>query len=186
MTFKDAYGYADLVFSQRFEGNEQVVDWTDEDLLEVDKTQKYGLIRPVPDELRQLYTTKILRAPLAQMASILESGYTNQTKYMLYSGHDQQIANMLDFLLPDFKFDGIKYASVITMELRVDHRCIGNGFYKPSCYKVRMNYNGNYINLLDATIYADSAISEYPGSDIDATPESIQVELDLYKYDITY
>lgn len=36
MTFKDAYGYADLVFSQRFEGNEQVVDWTDEDLLEVD------------------------------------------------------------------------------------------------------------------------------------------------------
>ena len=49
-----------------------------------------------------------------------------------------------------------------------------------------MNYNGNYINLLDATVYADSAISEYPGSDIDATPESIQVELDLYKYDITY
>ena len=52
MTFKDAYGYADLVFSQRFEGNKQEVNWSDHDLLEVDQTQKYGLIRPVPDELR--------------------------------------------------------------------------------------------------------------------------------------
>ena len=105
---------------------------------------------------------------------------------MLYSGHDQQIANMLDFLLPDYEFNGVKYASIITMELRVDHRCIGDGFYKASCYKVRMSYNGNYVNLLDGTVYPESAIQEDPNTDIDGTPESIQNEIDLYKYDITY
>lgn len=105
---------------------------------------------------------------------------------MLYSGHDQQIANMLTYLLPKYEFNGIPYASIITIELRVDHRCIGNGFYKPSCYRVRMNYNGNYIDILDGTVYPDSAVQEDPTMDIDGTPESIQMEKDLYKYDITY
>ena len=32
MTFKDAYEYADLVYSQKFEGINNDIDWTDDDL----------------------------------------------------------------------------------------------------------------------------------------------------------
>ena len=47
MTFMDAYHYADLVFSQRFEGINNTIEWTDDDVKMIGLTQKYGLSRPI-------------------------------------------------------------------------------------------------------------------------------------------
>ena len=47
MTFKDAYYYADLVYSQNFEGINNTIEWTDNDKLMIGLTQKYGLARPI-------------------------------------------------------------------------------------------------------------------------------------------
>lgn len=38
MTFMDAYHYADLVFSQRFEGIEQSVEWTNDEIKMINYT----------------------------------------------------------------------------------------------------------------------------------------------------
>ena len=38
MTFKDAYTYADLVFSQKFEGIKQLVDLNNTEILWVNQT----------------------------------------------------------------------------------------------------------------------------------------------------
>ena len=40
------------------------------------------------------------------------------SKYLIYSGHDQQIANILDHMLPNFNYNYVKYAASLTMELR--------------------------------------------------------------------
>lgn len=47
MTFMDAYHYADLVFSQRFEGLEVDFEWTDDEIKMVNYTQKIGLTYPI-------------------------------------------------------------------------------------------------------------------------------------------
>jgi hypothetical protein len=43
----DAYHYADLVFSQNFEGIDNEIEWTADELSMVGLTQKYGLARPI-------------------------------------------------------------------------------------------------------------------------------------------
>lgn len=45
MTFHNAWRYADVVYSEMFEGIEQVVDWTPWQVLGIQYTQKYGLLK---------------------------------------------------------------------------------------------------------------------------------------------
>jgi hypothetical protein len=47
MTFMDAYHYADMVFSQNFEGINNTIPWTEDDKAMIGLTQKYGLARPI-------------------------------------------------------------------------------------------------------------------------------------------
>lgn len=47
MTFRDAYHYADLIFSQDFEGIDNDLDLTKEQNELIGLTQKFGLTRPI-------------------------------------------------------------------------------------------------------------------------------------------
>jgi hypothetical protein len=60
MTFKNAYEYADLVFSQQFELiKTKKVEWTEQDILYINRTQKYGLTRPISEETNKNHTRKL-------------------------------------------------------------------------------------------------------------------------------
>jgi hypothetical protein len=99
MTFKDAYLYADLVFSQKFELiKSKKVEWTDQDILYVNRTQKYGLTRPLSDEARsnftrKLHVSKVVKTPLDQIAwwceqAVKAAPSDPAPQYWMYSGHD--------------------------------------------------------------------------------------------------
>ena len=70
MKFNDAYKYADAVYSERFEGIEQTVDWTENDIYMVNNTQKYSLLRGFTDESRKLFVSKLLFKPLNEMDAL--------------------------------------------------------------------------------------------------------------------
>jgi hypothetical protein len=174
MTFNEAYHYADLVFSQRFEGiKSKLVDWNETGILYVNQTQKYGLTRPISDNdgnyTRKLYISKIMRASLAQMETWITKALDDTVsydingdvtaKYLLYSGHDQQLANMLEYLLPLFVYDYVPYATIFTFELRQDNECMKSVvFNRENCMMVRIKYNGQYVDLNKQTMYENSII----------------------------
>lgn len=75
--------------------------------------------------------------------------------------------------MPDYIFHGIKYASVLTIELREDNRCLSNGYYRQNCFSIRMKYNGQYIYLLKAKMFEDSAIQEKAYADYDSNVRTV-------------
>ena len=49
-------------------------------------------------------------------------------RYLLNSGHDDQIANLLWWLSPvDYEFTDVPYASQVLFELYYDTDCLANG-----------------------------------------------------------
>jgi hypothetical protein len=45
-------------------------------------------------------------------------------KYMIYSAHDTQIANLLSHFVPNFNYTEVKYAAHFKFELRIDITCV--------------------------------------------------------------
>mmetsp|Transcript_14507 Transcript_14507/g.24760 ORF Transcript_14507/g.24760 Transcript_14507/m.24760 type:complete len:133 (-) Transcript_14507:43-441(-) len=88
------------------------------------------------------------------------------------------------------KFDYIKYAALITLELRVDHNCMSMGIKtREECHLIRFKYNGDFLDILNGNIHYGSAIeSDGPGVLPDTTsPIDSQIEKTIQqKYDITY
>lgn len=70
MTFKDAYNYADVVFSHNFQGNKEFVKDFTGDFAKVNITQKYGLTRPLTNSTRDLYVSKLLTNAIDEMKNI--------------------------------------------------------------------------------------------------------------------
>ena len=90
---------------------------------------------------------------------------------------------MLDFLLDEFAYDYVPYASIFTFELRQDNECMSNVVFNlENCMNIRIKYNGNFVDLSKSTIFQDSAIIDNPSKDLSA----IEV-MDLQeKYDMPY
>jgi len=68
-------------------------------------------------------------------------------KYMMYSAHDNQIANLWVHLQPvNFSYDYIPYSSYITMQLYMDQDCIKNNQLeieeKADCFIINLISNG--------------------------------------------
>ena len=105
-------------------------------------TQKYGLIIPFTNETRQLYITKLYRRALMYMDNISFPNrhdknkiYTDSENWgyklekpkiniLTYSAHDNQIANILSFFIPNYNYTDIPYAANIYFELRINNQCI--------------------------------------------------------------
>lgn len=71
----------------------------------------------------------------------------------MYSAHDYQIANVLEWLDPvDHDFVDVPYASTIFFELYYDTDCIYK-YRDESCFNVRVSHNGlplKFDTCLDA------------------------------------
>jgi len=126
MTFFDAYLYSDAVFSQRFEGIPQVVNWTDEQISMVNNTQLYGLVLPFTSKARKLMISKLLEKGISDIQEHTlgrrddencSHHHAKAPRYRLYSAHDTQIANILFQIDPKYSFLYVPYASNIYFEL---------------------------------------------------------------------
>lgn len=122
------------------------------------------------DKARQAYITKLFAEPLDHINQIYENynkGVLDHQipRYQIYSAHDTQIANILYHIFPELDWDYVRYASYFTMELRVNHNCFDAITYVrnfDTCFKVRLMFNGKYMNLKRGTLFRDSAIEEKP------------------------
>lgn len=87
---------------------------------------------------------RLLEVPLAQMQDIVDSDLNKQAlqkgnKYLMYSLHDFQIANMLKWLQPvDFSFFMVPYASQVFFELYKSEGCKAKD---ETCFYVKTTYN---------------------------------------------
>ena len=58
---------------------------------------------------------------------------------MIYSAHDTQVVNMMDFLQKDFEW--VPYASTVTFELKYQASCLTAGG-ADECFGVSVIFNG--------------------------------------------
>lgn len=81
MTFADAFTYSNLVEMQRFYDVPQEVGWTTEDELDMNLTIKWGLDRPVTNRTKNIFITKVLKEPIANMVNIVAEVGINKNPY---------------------------------------------------------------------------------------------------------
>ena len=97
MIWRDVYEYSDYVFAEIFEGIEQNVEWTPDQIFMINTTEKYGLTNSLAKderaEGRRLMVSRILETPLQEIKAL--SGLpsfipdlADIPRYRLYSEHD--------------------------------------------------------------------------------------------------
>jgi hypothetical protein len=64
----------------------------------------------------------------------------------MYSGHDDQISNVLTFLKKDDIYYTVPYASTVYFELHYDEECIAS-IKDESCFSVYVEHNGVELNF---------------------------------------
>lgn len=71
----------------------------------------------------------------------------SQLRYVVYSAHDDQISNMVEWMHPkNFEFDFVIYASQIAFELKYDSDCLAQKASE-KCFEVGFRVNGEEIGF---------------------------------------
>ena len=120
MTFYQAYTYSDAIFSQRFEGIPQVIDWTPEQIEMINTTQIYYLLDPYTPKARKLFVSKLLESVMYEITDVVNSSKARNPSipyYRLHSSHDTQVSNIMQQIDHAFNFTYIPYASGIYFEV---------------------------------------------------------------------
>lgn len=76
----------------------------------------------------------------AKVYDMLEGNFLSGPKLMIYSAHDDQITNMLNFLATDFPW--VQYASTVTFELKYSVSCLESLEATNACFGVSIRSNG--------------------------------------------
>ena len=75
--------------------------------------------------------SRLLRKPLSRMQNAIDKALgksisaKDALKFMIYSAHDTQVVNMMNFLKKDYEFT--PYASTVVFELKYSAKCLTNG-----------------------------------------------------------
>ncbi len=80
-------------------------------------------------DTRSLAFSRIMSKPMSEMQSKVESLLAktpvSQLKYIIYSAHDDNIANIMKWMHPlDVQMDYVLFASQVVFELRYDSGCL--------------------------------------------------------------
>lgn len=68
-------------------------------------------------------------------------------RYGIYSGHDDQISNMMEWLHPNnVHMDYVLFASQVTFELLYDQQCL-SAANDESCFRVDVIWNGTELGF---------------------------------------
>eukprot|EP00347_Sterkiella_histriomuscorum_P018392 403345675 len=152
MSFVDVYQYSDSSLAEDFEGVPRRYNYTAEQWYYLRNAQKFALTLTFPDEYKKIYITKMFRNPLQAMHQrifdIQDGDHNRDTlRYFIYSAHDYQIANILEWLNPvDHDFVDVPYGSQVFIELFYDTDCIYS-LRDESCFNVRLSHNGMPLKL---------------------------------------
>lgn len=131
-TYLALYFTADVLTCENFEGFPRRMSYTADQINYLRYSQKPFLIIPLGLDGIQLVSSKQLRKPIQaikdKVNNILSGLETkDDLKFILYSAHDGDIANLLTFLNPvNHNFIDIPFASSIVIELHYDDQCLAD------------------------------------------------------------
>ncbi|CDW85891.1 histidine acid phosphatase family protein [Stylonychia lemnae] len=152
INFNDITLEQDKWFTTDFQGVKQWYQYTPVELEYLKHFQVIHLTLPVGQQGRQLLMTKQLSKPIQSMKNriqeILSGNQSKDTlRYIVYSGHDDTISNLLVFLNPvNFYFEAVPYCSQVYFELYYDEDCVSTK-KDNSCFTLQMFYNGHPFKL---------------------------------------
>jgi len=109
--------YADKIFAERWNQVPEKHNWTESELHDLNMCLESVLVVPYTDYAKQVLITKQLFEPMMQINEHESGSFSGLPKYMLYSGHDDNIANHLLVYMPDVDFVSIPFAASIYLEL---------------------------------------------------------------------
>ena len=125
--FLKVYSYADSLVAMEFENLDfPVWSFDKRSYKYMQSIQKIMLIYMFTAETRQLVFSRIMSQPITQMQNkvdylLKKVQNSSKVKYWIYSGHDDQISNMIVWLHPNnIEMDSIPFASQIVYELKYD------------------------------------------------------------------
>ena len=103
MDYCKFYYYSDILMAENFEGDPKRAMFSTEEWYYIRLSQKTVLSKGFDAQGKPLYVTKFFSKPLAQMDAIVNDimngvDTSDKLKYMIYSAHDTQIINILDWL----------------------------------------------------------------------------------------
>lgn len=135
----------DTAVALNFEGYPEHETYFSDDEWELtNEYQKVWLTDDYSKDARDLMMSRMLRKPLKLMQSKIDvvlgtKPHGCPLKFVIYSAHDTQVVNMMDFLQKDF--DWVPYASQVVFELKYSAKCVAE---TPSedCFGVSVLFNG--------------------------------------------
>lgn len=153
--FPGVYDFSDSYVAREFE-NLPLAKYDTFDAntyLEMRALQKIDLTYMFSRNTRRLVFSRILRKPLEEMGLRVDRllnriNSTSPLRYIVYSAHDDQISNMMEFLHPtNVQMDYVKFASQVTFELYYDEECISSTNASEECFSIKVYNNGELLEL---------------------------------------
>ena len=135
----------DTVVALDFEGYpEHEKHFSDDEWELTNEYQKVWLTDDFSKDARDLMMSRMLRKPLDLMKEKVDLAVSKlrqhkDLKFVVYSAHDTQVVNMMDFLQKDFKW--VPYASTVTFELKYSAQCVKENA-SADCFGVSVVFNG--------------------------------------------
>lgn len=105
------------------------------------------------NEARRLTFSRLMRKPLAAMQNrvneLLGTDFEeSRMRYAVYSAHDDQISNMMEWLHPNnVAMDYVLYASQVVFELKYDDQCLAEAEASEACFSVAVIWNGHDLGF---------------------------------------
>ena len=81
----------------------------------------------------------------AKVSDLLADEKPSDLKFMIFSAHDDQVTNMLNFLATDYYW--VPYASTVTFELKYSVSCLVSDAPTESCFGVAIIFNGKPLSF---------------------------------------
>jgi hypothetical protein len=143
------YFLADAIVARQFEGLDVGYDFSHKEQFLVDNAQKWPVFRVFDEQTRNLFMSRIFQQPLKQMDNIINHILAGEDydgpKYILYSAHDTQLGNLVDWFNPDnLRINTIPFASSLFFELHYNEDCI---YADKSCFFIKVFYNNKPISI---------------------------------------
>ena len=148
MNFHEQEHLTDSAVAVNFDGHIAHEEYFSDDQWRVDhQFQRIYLSVRETEDSRALEISRILRKPLREMKQkvndLLNGKKPKDLKLMIYSAHDDQLINMLDFLKVKFPF--VPYSGSVTFELKYSVSCLNSKKASEDCFGVSVRHNGNPI-----------------------------------------
>ena len=159
--FHGLYHIADSAVALDYEGYpEHETFYTDSEWELTHEFQKVFLSLSNSKDGRALEVSRILRKPMEIMSDKVSnllndfvadiSSESSKVKYVIYSAHDDQWTNMMNFLVEDYAW--IPFASTVTFELKYSAKCLKDtNKASENCFGVSILANGKPLDFNECT-----------------------------------